>query len=116
MEPRPRLGTFRVTKLIRFTVAPGAAAPNAVDHIPGVNHDLSTHRSGLLVVQISYSDGAKGVLVVSCHLPVDSPAPIFEGITASKGYVDYWNRVPPVAGVDGNRTLFHILDEDRDKE
>jgi hypothetical protein len=23
--------------------------------------------------------------------------------------VDYWNRLAPVGGVDGNRTLFHVL-------
>jgi len=29
--------------------------------------------------------------------------------------VDYWNRVPPIGSptpVDGNRTLFHIVDRD----
>jgi hypothetical protein len=116
-------GRFRVTQLVRFTVAPGFAATNAIDLIPGVSHDLRTHRSGLLIVKISYSDGTKGVLVVSCHLPggpgptpPGAPASIFEGITASKGYTDYWNRLPPVPNVDGNRTLFHILDEDRDKD
>jgi hypothetical protein len=35
-----------------------------------------------------------------------------ESASASKNYVDYWNRVAPVAGVDGNRTLFHVLPED----
>ena len=48
-----------------------------------------------------------GILVVSCT-GVAAPASMFEGITASKGYVDYWNRVAPAGGVDANRTLFHI--------
>ena len=87
---------------------------------PGAKPDLSDHRAGLLFVRIAYSDGSKGVLVVSCHLnggpdfvarPA-APASIFEGITASKGYTDYWNRVPPIAAVDGNRTLFHILSQE----
>jgi hypothetical protein len=33
---------------------------------------------------------------------------MFEGITATKQYTDYKSPVPPVAGVDANRTLFHI--------
>src|SRR6266566_712077 len=53
--------------------------------------------------------GGGGILIVSCHLPVGSPSGIFEGITATKGYVDYWDRVPPVPGVNANRTQFHVL-------
>jgi hypothetical protein len=30
-------------------------------------------------------------------------------ITASKGYVDYWQRDPAVAGVNANRTEFHQI-------
>ena len=45
-----------------------------------------------------------------------APPSIFEGITASKGFVDYWNRVAPVGGVDGNRTLFHVLAQDQHNE
>jgi hypothetical protein len=33
---------------------------------------------------------------------------LFEGITATKGFVDYFSRVAPLGGVDGNRTIFHI--------
>jgi len=33
---------------------------------------------------------------------------VFEGVTASKGFVSYWNRQAPVDGVDANRTLFHV--------
>ena len=66
--------------------------------------------------------GGRGVLVVSCHLngnpppqgPDAAPPSVFEGITASMGFVDYWNRVAPVGGVDGNRTLFHILAQDQE--
>jgi hypothetical protein len=120
-------GTYRVRQLIRFVVAPGFGTAGLIDNIPGATGDLTDHRAGLLFVKIAYSDGSKGVLVVSCRLPggpdfvtrPPAPASIFEGITASKGYVDYWNRVPPVGAphpVDGNRTLFHIVrhDEDRD--
>jgi hypothetical protein len=122
-------GTYRVRQLVRFDLAPGVQTAGLVDNIPGAIGDLTDQRAGLLFVRVAYSDGSKGVLVVSCHLnggpdfvtrPA-APASIFEGITASKGYVDYWSRVPPIGAptpVDGNRTLFHILsqDENRDRE
>jgi hypothetical protein len=120
-------GTYRVQQLVRFDLAPGVNTAGIVDNIPGAKSDLSDHRAGLLFVRIAYSDGSKGVLVVSCHLnggpdfvarPA-APAGIFEGITASKGYVDYWNRVAPVNApvpVDGNRTLFHILSQDEKRD
>jgi len=120
-------GTYRVQQLVRFDVAPGFANAGNIDNIPGAKGDLTDNRGGLLFVRIAYSDGSKGVLVVSCHLGggpdfvarPPSPAGIFEGITASKGYVDYWNRVPPIVSpvpVDGNRTLFHILSQDEKKD
>jgi len=47
--------------------------------------------------------------VVSCNVTGDS---IVEGITASKGPVDYWNReAPEFFGTTGeNLTAFHITD------
>jgi len=120
-------GTYRVQQLVRFDVAPGVQTAGLIDNIPGVKGDLTDNRAGLLFVRIAYSDGSKGVLVVSCHLnggpdfvarPA-APASIFEGITASKGYTDYWSRVPPIVTpvpVDGNRTLFHILSQDEKKD
>ena len=95
-------GTFTVTGVVRFTVAPGSLPPGVIDNI-GPNA-----RSGLAVFNIKYSDGSTGVLTVSCHLPVGSPSGIFEGITATKGFVAFHERVPPVPGVDANRTLFHV--------
>jgi hypothetical protein len=113
-------GTYRVQQLVRFDLAPGFQNATTIDNIPGAKGDLTDNRAGLLFVRIAYSDGSKGVLVVSCDLPggpdfvarPGAPASIFEGITASKGYTDYWNRVPPIAAVDGNRTLFHILSQE----
>jgi hypothetical protein len=99
-------GTFHVSSLIQFRLAPGSLPPGTVDNIGG-NPDNA--RSGLAILRVDYSDGTHGILVVSCHLPVGSPSGIFEGITATKAYVDYWNRVAPVPGVDANRTNFHIL-------
>ena len=120
-------GTYVVQTLVRFTLAPGVQTAGLVDNIPGAIGDLTDNRAGLLFVRVAYSDGSKGVLVVSCHLnggpdfvarPA-APAGIFEGITASKGFVDYWNRVAPIGPptpVDGNRTLFHILSQDENQD
>ena len=63
--------------------------------------------AGLAVLRIQYSDGERGILVVSCHL-AGTPDSVFEGITASKGFVDYFNSQAPIPGVDANRTLFHV--------
>jgi hypothetical protein len=96
-------GSYTVEGFVSFILAPGT---------PPLPHDnignLADNRAGLLVLRIAYSHGSDGTLIVSCHLVGTSDA-VFEGVTASKGYVDYWNRVAPVANVDGNRTTFHIL-------
>jgi hypothetical protein len=55
---------------------------------------------------IRYSDGSGGIL--SCNLPVGTPASVLEGVTASKGYTDFFN---PTTG----NTVFHIQHEDEGK-
>jgi hypothetical protein len=107
-------GRYRVTGLVRFDVAPGAQTSTTKDLIG--DGTLADNRAGLAFLRVAYSDGSKGILVVSCDLPGNKPpgpagAPdsLFEGITASKGFVDYWNRAAPVPGKDGNRTLFHVV-------
>ncbi len=102
-------GTYRVTKLIRFELAPGTIVGTPI--IDNIGNKEAAH-SGLAALAIRYSDGSRGVLFVSCDLPVGTPPSVFEGVTTSKNYVDYWSRVAPVAGVDGNRTVFHVLAED----
>jgi len=98
-------GTYDVTGFVDFDVAPGSLPANFTDNT-GVKADV---RSGLAVFRVAYSDGSDGTLTVSCDLPVGSPPTLFEGITATKGYVDYWERDPAVANVDANRTNFHVL-------
>jgi hypothetical protein len=98
-------GTYEVTGLVRWDDAPGSLPGPVIDNI-GVKAESS---SGLAVLRIEYSDGERGVLVVSCHNPVGSPDTLFEGITATKGFVDYWNHELVVGGVDANRTQFHVL-------
>jgi hypothetical protein len=115
------MGNYRVTRLIRFAVASGHQVNTFHDNIG--DGTLADNRAGLAVFLVAYDDGSKGILVVSCHLggnpppqgPDAAPASIFEGISASKGFVDYWNRVAPVGSPstsNANRTLFHILPED----
>jgi hypothetical protein len=102
-------GTYTVTGFVSFEVAPGTLpSPPFIDGVTGVAADA---RAGLAVLRISYSNGDQGVLIVSCDQP-GTPAglPIFEGITVTKGFVDYWNRVPPQnVAPFGNRTTFHVL-------
>jgi hypothetical protein len=51
---------------------------------------------------------------VSCHL-VGTPNSVFEGITASKGFVDYWNReAPPPPPGNADRTTFHVTAKDEE--
>jgi hypothetical protein len=98
-------GNYQVTGFVDFHVAPGSLPPAMID-LSGNKADV---RSGLAVFKIAYDDGSNGTLIVSCDLPVGSPNDMFEGITATKGYVDYWERDPAVAGVNANRTNFHKL-------
>jgi hypothetical protein len=73
-------GTFQATHLIRFDLAPGSVS-NPTIH------------AGLAFFRVAYSDGSRGILVVSCHLP-GTPANVAEGAAASKGFVDYFNLQP----------------------
>ena len=98
-------GTYNVTGFVDFDLAPGSLPANITDN-SGNKADV---HSGLAVFKIAYSDGSDGTLTVSCDLPVGSPPTLFEGVTATKGYVDYWERDPAVANVDANRTNFHAL-------
>jgi len=98
-------GSYTVTGLVSFIVAPGTF-PLPHDNI-GNSADV---RAGLLVARVAYSDGSEGTLVVSCHL-TGTPDAVFEGVTASKGFVDYWNReAPPAPPGNANRTAFHVID------
>ncbi len=96
-------GNYTVRRLVRWDLAPGTIICSN-DPIPG------QRSAGLAILSISYSDGSKGVLVVSCHLN-GTPGSVFEGITATKSFVDYWNREAPTDGVNANRTLFHVQQE-----
>lgn len=83
-------GNYSVTGLVRWE---GALA--SLPSIPG-----ST--AGLAILRVEYDDGTAGTLTISCRISNAQPGR-FEGVTASKGFVDFWNRVVP------SFTLFHIL-------
>ena len=85
-------GTYQVTSLAKFDPAPGA-----VPAAPAI-------RAGLVFLRIAYSDGSRGMLVVSCHLP-GTPDSVAEGIIASKGFVLYWNHIQAI-------TFFRFLGGD----
>jgi len=105
-------GTYLVNGLVRFELAPGAFNPAGIDNIG----DKADARPGLAVLTVQYSDGSAGILVVSCHL-VGTPDSVFEGITATKGFSDFWNRQAPVGGGTGanaNRTVFHVVPGEED--
>ena len=102
-------GTYKATSLVSWVSAPGTP-PLPNDNI-GIR---ANETAGLAVLKIRYSDGSLGMLTVSCHLNGTSDA-VFEGITTTKGYIDYWNREAPVAGPppgNANRTNFHVLSQD----
>ena len=101
-------GTYKVTELVYFVVAPGNLAGLGV--LDGVGNTVNS-RAGLAVLKIRYSDGTKGILVVVCTL-FGTPPDVIEGTTATKGFVDYADPFfPNNSGAFGN-TLFHIIPDD----
>lgn len=76
-------GTWQPTRLVKWNLGPGAVSnPNV--------------KGGLAFFQITYSDGATGILGVSCFLP-GAPFSVSEGIIASKDFVIYGRHIfsPP---------------------
>src|SRR5437016_10421266 len=82
-------GNYTVTGLVRWE-----RALASVPSIPG-----ST--AGLAILRVEYDDGSAGTLTISCRITAEQPGR-FEGVTASKGFVDFWNRVT-------SPNLFHVL-------
>ncbi len=98
-------GTYTVEGLVRFDEGPGTLVGSGLTDTIG---DIEDAVAGLAVLTIRYSDGDRGILVVSCNFTGTS---VFEGVTASKGPVDYWNReAPEFFGTGENLTAFHIAD------
>ena len=104
-------GTYVVKSVVSWQSAPGTLLGTIiVDN----NGNAADSRAGLVTLAIEYSDGSQGVLTISCQLPTtpaDVAASIQEGITATKGFVQYWDRDDPAPGVDANRTVFHVVSD-----
>jgi len=95
-------GTYSVTRLASWEFANLQTPGAVIDHVaPGLA------ANGNAVLRIRYSDGSDGTLGVGCHGP-GAPDGIIEGVIATKNYVTYWDAEAPVAGVNADRTSFHI--------
>jgi hypothetical protein len=90
-------GTYEVDGLVRWERRLGTSPAPLV---PNDTIDEGVASSGLAALRLLYSDGSRGILVVNCNLPPTDPQE-FEGITATKGLVDYWTHV-------SGATLFHV--------
>ena len=94
-------GAYSVTRLVSWEFANPQTAGAVIDLIgPGGSN-------GNAVFRIEYSDGSEGTLGVGCHGP-GAPNGIVEGVIATKDFVTYWDAEAPVAGVNADRTSFHI--------
>lgn len=96
-------GTHEVIGLVRWDQAPGSLPPA----VPDLIGNPAERSAGLAILRIRYSDGSRGILAVNCRLG-GTPPTVAEGVSASKGFVDYFNIQAPLPGVDANRTLFHV--------
>jgi hypothetical protein len=102
-------GHFRVVNLVSWYASPGTLpCPPITDDIA----PCADARAGLAVLQIQYRDGSLGKLVISCHLPVGSPVSTYEGITVSRGFIDYL--IPENPDLTMNGTIFHVIHTDDD--
>lgn len=99
-------GTYEVRGLAHWKKAPGTPPP-LTDNIG----NPAEGSAGLAVLEVAYSNSTHGTLTVSCHLN-STPDSVVEGISAAMGFVDFWQIQLPVAGVDANRTEFHVRSEE----
>jgi TAT (twin-arginine translocation) pathway signal sequence len=105
-------GTYNVVELLSWTPA-ATKFPLPHDNIG----EIEDATSGLAKLRVAYSNDTHGVLTVSCELSVGAagaPPCIFEGITASMEWEDFWSREAPAPGVDANRTVFHFVRREED--
>jgi len=99
-------GNYEVTGFVSFAPSAGTFPSVLTDDVCDGCTAANAH-AGLAVLKVAFDDGSDGVLTVSCALP-GAPASVFEGITVSKGPVDYWNRESGTPG-NGDATVFHDL-------
>jgi hypothetical protein len=101
-------GSYTVTGFVRYDQARGTLAGTGLSDGIG---DINDTRAGLGIFSILYSDGQRGILLVSCGL-LGTPSTVYEGVHATKGFVDYFTPVlSPGSGEPGpDATLFHFED------
>lgn len=101
-------GTYKVRRLDGFDPAAGSLVGSGITDTIG---DLANAQTGLAVFAIEYSDGSRGTLVLSCSFGpgTGSPSSVFEGITATKGFVGYWNRENGLPITTADQTIFHVV-------
>jgi hypothetical protein len=90
------VGTYHVTGVVEWIEGRGGFS--FTDNVGNV----ADARTGLAVLRIEYSDGDRGILVVSCS----GTQTMFEGITASKGLTDFWKTQK------NNFTFFHVTQKE----
>jgi len=98
-------GSYTVTALVSWTLD-SPQLPANVNNV--TNGSAEDFRNGLAIFRIAYTDGSKGILVVSCAGPGATENP-YEGISVIKGLVHFQVPDVPVANVDANRTVFVVL-------
>jgi len=98
-------GSYTVTALVSWTLD-SPQLPANVNNV--TNASAEDFRNGLAIFRIAYTDGSKGILVVSCAGPGATENP-YEGISVIKGLVHFQVPDVPVANVDANRTVFVVL-------
>jgi hypothetical protein len=102
-------GTYTVKELVGFFAAPGTFGdPTGTYQLADQIGNSTSAHAGLAILRIAYSDGSQGTLIISSR-QAGTPSSVFTGITATKDYVGYWLLQAAKAGVDGNRTLFHVV-------
>jgi hypothetical protein len=93
-------GTYTVLRGPAYFQGTTGALPAALTDTIG---DKANARAGMLIAEIKYSDGDRGVLAVLCALP-GAPATNVEGFTVTKGAAEYW-----ILGPAPRFTLFHVV-------
>jgi hypothetical protein len=92
-------GTYKVLRGPAYFQGTTGALPASLSDTIG---DSADARAGMLVVEVEFSDGDRGVLGVFCALP-GAPATNFEGFTVTKGTSEYLTIGTP------HFTLFHVV-------
>ena len=103
-DEEPHWETYQVSALSQWNPGPGTEAPGTIDNI-GRGADF---QSGLAFLKIHYSDGSRGILILSCHAPQGGVDAIPEGVSLCKDNV-FFNMELPKPNVDGDRTSFHLV-------